>query len=42
MAVFEIEAAETLYMVCVSPKEHILRKNYLGNRSFKKSHFKRV
>ena len=26
-----IEAAETLCMVCLSPKEHIFRKKYLGN-----------
>ena len=37
-----IEAAETLCMVCLPPEEHIFRKTYLGNWSFKKSHFVRV
>ena len=37
-----MEAAETLYMVCLPPEEHIFRKKYLGNRPFKKSHFVRV
>ena len=34
-----IEAAKTLYMVCLPPEEHIFRKELLGNRPFKKSHF---
>ena len=33
------EAAETLRVACLPPGEHIFRKKYLGNRSFKKSHF---
>ena len=40
MTVFDnIEAAETLCMICVSPEEHIFRKNYLGNRPFKQITF---
>ena len=37
-----IEAAETLCMACVPPEQHVFRKKYLGNRSFKRSHFIRV
>ena len=37
-----IEAAQTLCMICLPPEEHIFRKKYLGNRSFKKSHFVRA
>ena len=38
-SILTIEAAETFCMACVPSEEHILRKKYLGNRPFKKSHF---
>ena len=34
-----MKAAETLCMVFALPEEHIFRKQYRGNRPFKKSHF---
>ena len=33
------EAAEIPGMVCLSPEEHIFRKEHLGNRPFKKLNF---
>ena len=36
-----LKAAETLYIVCLPPKKHFLKK-YLGNWPSKKSHFIRI